>query len=347
MPPTAPLIWVLIDDRPGNATQAMGVAEALIVLRAGAIVEKRVAYTSLAKLPNILRGASLVGLTSESEAALIATPTAPWPDVVIAAGRRAAPVSRWIKKTAAHAGKKTIIAHVMNPGVAGAADFDLIAIPNHDCQRDGGDAPNVMRITGAPHRFSSRRLAAERDAWAEKLGGIPRPFIALLVGGATRQRGFAPDLAADLGARVAAMAREVRGSVLLSTSRRTGPEAESALLAAIPEPRSVFAWGQQGQTGAANPYAGFLALADVVVVTGDSVSMCAEACATPGPVYIYAPPGFVAPKHARLHAELYAKGLARPLADMTSGAPFEDWTHDILNVSELVAARIAGLLKGE
>jgi hypothetical protein len=36
-----------------------------------------------------------------------------------------------------------------------------------------------------------------------------------------------------------------------------------------------------------NPYFGFLGLADSIIVTGDSMSMVAEACATRKPVYIF------------------------------------------------------------
>jgi uncharacterized protein len=41
------------------------------------------------------------------------------------------------------------------------------------------------------------------------------------------------------------------------------------------------------------------------------------------------------PKHARLHAELYEKGYARPLAGM-----LQEWSHPPLNAAEDVAAAI-------
>jgi hypothetical protein len=193
----------------------------------------------------------------------------------------------------------------------------------------------VLRITGAPHRFTVEVQRRAAQAWSESLIGLPRPFIALMVGGATHRRPFPVRTAAELGARVAAMARSVGGSVLLATSRRTGPEAEAALLAAIPEPRAAFLWGRGGD----NPYFGYLALADGVVVTGDSVSMCSEACATPGPVWVAADPELTAPKHQRLHRELYRLGHVRPFT-----GTFETWTHPPLNAAADVAAAIHRLL---
>ncbi|MBL8630921.1 MAG: mitochondrial fission ELM1 family protein [Rhodospirillaceae bacterium] len=348
MPTTPkPIIWLLIDDRPGNATQVRGVAEALVRLLGlpeGAVREKAISYTSFAKLPNVVRGSTLIGVTKETTSAIAGNAANPWPDLVIAAGRRTGPVARWIKKAASARGYKTKIAQIMNPGKVGAAEFDLIAIPKHDCEkplhgRTEGDAPNVMRMMGAPHRFSAQRLAVETDHWAQLLSALPHPYIALFVGGATKSKPFPPKLAADLGARVNAMARELGGAVLLTTSRRTGPEAEAALQAAITEPHYLYIWSQQGKSGAPNPYAGYLAMADVLVVTGDSVSMCSEACANPGPVYIYAPAGMVTKKHARLHHDLYASGYARAF-----DGTYDSWRHAPLNAAGDVAARIAELL---
>jgi mitochondrial fission protein ELM1 len=323
----APLIWVLTDDRAGNVAQALGVAEAL----RRPFVAKEIRYTPLARLPNVLTGPTLLGLTPESRMAL----TQPWPDVVIAAGRRTAPVARWIKR---HAGKPVVLAHLMNPGRRGADEFDLIAVPQHDCVLPTGDAPNVLRTTGAPHRLTAMRLKSAADVWSAHLAHLPRPFVTVIVGGATHRKPFPAAMAADLGHAAGQMAASVGGSVLLASSRRTGRAAEQALLAAIPAPRQVFLWSEGGD----NPYFGFLALADAIVVTGDSVSMCSEACATPVPVYIYAPEGMVAPKHARLHRNLYDLGLARPFSAQLK---LETRQHPPLNPANDVARAIDDLIR--
>lgn len=324
-----PLIWVLTDDRAGNVAQALGVAEALN----RPFVTKEIRYTPLARLPNAVTGARLLGLTVESRMALLP----PWPDVVISAGRRTAPVARWIKRIGVTAhGKNVILTHLMNPGRTGANEFDLIAVPRHDCELPDGDAPNVKRTTGAAHRLTAARLASAADAWASRVSGIPRPFIALMVGGATHRKPFPTALVTALGRSVYAMAAKAGGSVLLATSRRTGAKAEQALLAAIPEPRRSFLWSAGGD----NPYFGYLALADAIVVTGDSVSMCSEACATPAPVYIYASEGMVAPKHARLHRNLYDLAMARPF-----DGTLADWRHPPLNPAGDVARAIDELIR--
>ena len=311
-------IWVLADDRAGNVGQCLGVAEAL----GRPFTVKSIRYDRLGRLPNPLRGASLLGVNAESRAGL----TAPWPKLVIAAGRRTAPVARWIKRRCG-----AMLVQIMDPGPGGRGDFDLIAVPGHDGKALAG--ANLLPMLGAPHRVTEAKLAEAAALWRDRFAALPRPWIGLIVGGSTKNRIFTPDMARDLGQRAAALAQSAGGSVLVTTSRRTGEAAEAALLAALPEPRLVHSW----RVGGDNPYFGFLGLADALVVTGDSVSMACEACASPAPVYLFAPDGLVAPKHARLHAELYRRGLARPLE---AGTRLETWTHPPLNAARDIAAAI-------
>lgn len=77
-------------------------------------------------------------------------------------------------------------------------------------------------------------------------------------------------------------------------------------------PYYLYAW-QEKRIAPANPYYGFLGLADAVIATGDSVSMCSEACATGRPVFIYEGEGFMSRKHKAFINALYAKNLACPL----------------------------------
>lgn len=323
-----PRIWALTDDRAGNCSQCLGVAEAM-----GLPFEVRpLAYAPAAAVfPNVLLGASLRGLTAGSRAAL----APPWPDLVIAAGRRTAPVARAIKRK----NRAAFLAQIMDPG-GRLGDFDLVAVPRHDRRPP---LPNVLETVGAPHRVTPAVLRTARAQWAPVFEQLPRPRIALIVGGSTKSRRFTADMARDLGRAASGLAIDSGGSLLVSTSRRTGDAAAAALFAELQAPAHVYRWDQGGD----NPYLGYLALADAVIVTGDSMSMCTEACATTVPVYIFAPPGFAADKHARLHWDLYKRGYARPLGERREdrlGERREDrlefWTHPPLNPAVDVADAI-------
>jgi hypothetical protein len=279
-----PRIWVLADPRAGTAAQALGIAERLGEPFRTLPLE----WGALARLP--IRFATLSGLSRSSREGFVP----PWPALSISAGRRSGPLALWL----ARRGVRTV--HAMR--FAGAAGIDLNVVGRHDAPRE---APNILPILGAAHRVSPARLADARREFAS-LAALPSPRIALLVGGPVRAEGMAPDAAAALGGRVAGFA----GSVMATTSRRTGALATEALAAALAEtPHRLHRWGGQG----ANPLLGFMAWADAVVVTGDSVSMISEALVGVAPVFI-APVAGLGRRHLALHDTLFGAGQARPLS---------------------------------
>jgi len=310
-------VWLLIDDRAGNKSQVLGVARALGL----PFQIKTIDYTAAAALPNYMLMASFSMLTQSSRVNLMA----PWPDIVIAAGRRTAPVARRIKSLS---GGKAFLTQIMYPGSSGEDDFSLIAVPRHDALPP---AENRFEVIGAPHAVTRETLEEARIQWRGKFDHLPKPHVALIVGGDTKRKKFTPAMASELGERAAALVKGAGGSLLITTSRRSTPDATAALLAAIGDvPAHVFQWGDEGD----NPYMAYLAQADHVIVTGDSVSMSCEACATGKPVYIFAPKKMIAHKHAKLHQDLYAKGYAKPLEDADT---LTDWTHAPLNAADDIA----------
>ncbi len=312
-----PRIWVLADDRTGNANQAIGVAEAL-----GLPFEiKRLEYSRWGRLPNLIRAASLLGVQDAYRDGI----KPPWPDLVIAAGRRTVPIARYIKR-ANHG--RTFLVHIMWPG-SPVGELDLLAVPEHD---QVSPRPNIIHTLGAPHRVTAVRLAQDANQWRERFAHLPRPHIGVLVGGTAGKQIFDAAAATLLGQRISQMARNSGGSLLVTTSRRTGAAASDALVAAIDAPAFLHLWTRDNLE---NPFFAFLGLSDVMVVTGDSTSMCSEACATGRPVYIFAPPDNTAPKHKHLHQRLYESGYAKPL----SGA-FETWSYPPLNAADMIARAI-------
>ncbi|RKK04394.1 mitochondrial fission ELM1 family protein, partial [Teichococcus wenyumeiae] len=238
---------------------------------------------------------------------------------VISAGRRAAPVALWLGRR----GARTV--HCMRPG-AGAARFDLLVVGRHDSP---APAANVMPILGATHRVSPARLAAARAEWAE-LGTLPGPRVALLVGGPVRGEGL--DMATAAALVPAARRHFPDATILATTSRRTGAAATARIAADLAgSPHRLFRWGDAGP----NPYAGFLAWADAVIVTADSVSMLSEACATGRPVLIA---GEAPGRHAALAESLCAAGYASRLP-----APGLPHPAAPLDESARVAARLREL----
>ena len=164
-------IWVLLDDAPGHMNQALGVAEAL-----GELFEpKTIKYNQLAALPNLLLGASLRAVVPKQAAQI----EAPWPDLVISAGRKTYPIARYIKKH----NKRAKLVQIMDPGFP-AWGIDLLIVPEHD----GLLASRKTLLTiGAPNRVQPDFLAQEAAIWDKTLEKFARPRTAVLLGGNTKE----------------------------------------------------------------------------------------------------------------------------------------------------------------
>ncbi len=294
--PKAPKIWVLADDRPGCVTQAVGLAEAL-----GWPYEvKQLAYSPLAGLHNVLLGASRAGLTKAAARGL----APPWPDLVIASGRRAAPPARWI----ARASQKRVRTVVLGRKGGHAADhFDLVVTPFH-CGFP--IHPRRIETVTALTRVSTARLEEGARSWPDLFGEISSPRVLLLVGGTTVRHRLDQAMAGRLGTEVASFARRRGGGVLAVTSRRTDAAAVDAIAAGLGDAGRMERW-PPGRRG--NPYLACLALAEEIVVTGESESMISEAVAADKPVAIYPLPERAAGPWLKLGAWIGAR--ARAVAD--------------------------------
>jgi len=303
--------WIISDGVAGHLAITRGVAETLGLAIDVKLVAPRAPWRHLAPLGPADPG-QLKALLAES-----------LPDIVLGAGRQTVPFVRALKR----AGKGRVFTTLFQSPRASASSAHLIWVPSHDSLRGA----NVITTLTPPHRFTAAAFAMLRARPPAEIAALPRPRIALLLGGpgagyvydATTIRQFAAIIA-----RVAALA----GSLLITPSRRTPP----ALLAAVDaataaKPRIL--WRGDGE----NPYPDFLANADLFVVTADSVNMAGEACASAKPVYVFTPPGG-RDKFRRFHAALQAHGATRPLAEppQALGA----WDYEPLASAEQVAAEI-------
>ena len=287
------MIWILADDRAGNVNQLLGIVEAL-----GDRYDRRdIRYNRWVKLPNFIRGKTLIGLDEKSKKKI----EAPWPDVVLSAGRRSFPVARYIRKKS---GNKTRIVQLMNPGMAGFKEADLVILPTHDHYK--GYTRNVMRVLGTPHRVSQERLSKERQKWEPVFEKYPHKRVSVMVGGATKNKPFTLEMAKQL---IQGIQQIKPRSLLVTTSRRTPADIVALLQRELPKPNYFYRFGDAGE----NPYFGLLSCADEIVVSGDSMSMCSECCGVGVPVHIFAPDDMMSEKHKRFHQMLYEGGYAVPL----------------------------------
>jgi mitochondrial fission protein ELM1 len=264
-----PRVWAVMCYRAGENSQIRALADAL----GWPYEEKRLHYRWWGYLADVWRGTKLAGIDRRRSSPL----QAPWPDLIVSAAMRNEPVCRWIRRAS---GGRARYVHLGKPWAA-VSSFDLvITVPEYPVP----DRPNVLRNSFSLHAVNDDRLAAEARTWAPRLAHLPRPYVAVLVGGYSGRYAFDQEKAERLGREASALVRGQGGSLLVTTSGRTSPAAASALERAIDVPCEMFRWTRDA---ADNPFFGYLALADAIVVTCESATMLAEACATRKPVHIF------------------------------------------------------------
>ncbi|MEL6769131.1 MAG: mitochondrial fission ELM1 family protein [Pseudomonadota bacterium] len=296
-------ITVLTDGRAGNRAQALGLAEAL-ARRGEALIAERIVTLKdpldllPARLWHALRalpGWPAMGLR---EGGRTLAPLCPGP-LLIGAGRRAAPVVAHLAQREG-APSVQILDPQMDPGT-----FSLVAAPAHD----GLAAPNAVATLGAVGRVTAQSIAEARAALPPALGArieaLPRPRLAVLLGGSSRNAGWDDGDGQSLVEACRRLEAEGHGLVV-TPSRRTDAALIERLRTALPA-GTGFLWDGAGP----NPYPGMLALVDAVLVTADSVNMASEAAAAGLPVHVF-PIARLAPKHRAFHAALEAQGASRP-----------------------------------
>ncbi len=300
MPETTTTCWVITDGAAGNERQALALAGRL----GGPVrvwqLEPSAPWSWLA--PRLLAGAR-AALPAAQRSQFVA----PWPGIAIGCGRSAALFTRALRRWS---DGRTFTVQILDPRIA-PAEYDLVVAPRHD----GLAGANVLTTLGSLNPIDDDWLADGAAAFPD-LAALPAPRRAVLIGASHR------DVAIDTQYCVAvieAFAKQHErhgGSFLVTTSRRTPAPLSDYLRSAFARFPGLF-WS--GLHDGPNPYAGFLAHAQSIFVTPDSVNMLSEACAVGVPVHSWwAQP--VRGKLGRLHEALLQSGHLRLLGQPAAEA---------------------------
>jgi uncharacterized protein len=307
--------WVITDGKVGMDVQARGVADALGLDYVMKHVTPRGVWKFAAPWGPV--GPEVRFGQPDSDFA------PPWPELAIATGRASIP---YIKALRARAGNRTYCVVLQDPKT-GPNTADLIWVPEHDRRRGA----NVIVTPTAPHSFTQARFTGLRAKVPTAIAALPGPRIAVILGGKNGIYRFSDADDDRLQSSLSAFG-ELGASFMVTPSRRSHPRLIRAVdQATASSPRIL--WDGVG----ANPYPDFLAHADALVVTADSVNMTGEACATGRPVYVFMPSGGSA-KFNRFHDALRRHGATRPLPEQPE--TLESWTYTPLDSGQEIASEI-------
>lgn len=266
-----PSCWIVSKPYAGSQSQGMGLAQAAGLVGQPRLVDTRMKWKFVPPwlAPWLLR-------------VMPPHPLAPpWPGVAIGCGADGAALVAAMQQHGRGRGMATAAVAVQHPGMD-PRRFLLVFVNPHDDLT----GPNVVVTRTALHPVTDQRLATARLDWAARFAHLPRPLVSVLIGGSNGRYQLTAAVAQALAGQLAAMMRADRVGLVLTPSRRTGPEVRR-IFAETLQPLGAWVWDETDE----NPYFGMLALSDLIIVTEDSVSMMSEAVATAAPVMLTRLPG--------------------------------------------------------
>lgn len=307
--------WVITGGDIGTENQCLGVAEALGLQPVVKRIKLRFPWLYLSPW---IRFGERYSLSAKGDQV-----APPWPDILIACGRKSVGIALHVKKTS---GGKTFIVQIQNPNIS-PEHFDLVAVPRHDRMHD---AENVLVTTGATHRVTPEKITAAKKTFESVFSPLPVPRVAVLIGGNSGAYRMTPETTQKLAQQLLSL----KAGLMITVSRRTGPENTRLLREALKGPHIYF-WDGTGE----NPYFALLGFADHIIVTEDSVSMVSEALSTGRPVHI-APLKGGTPRFDIFHKAMREQGYTKPFTGQ-----IKLWSYTPLNDTMEVADEIRRRMK--
>ncbi len=195
----------------------------------------------------------------------------PWPDLVIAAGRKTIPYLRYIKKTSKTV-CKTI--YLQDPKID-SKEFDIVWAPTYDAI----DGDNVIKTITSPNRVTDQLLNTHYSEWLKIISKLKGPFVGFLIGGKSKAFSFNNK---DCEKILTALSYVInKGYTPLVTMSRRSPKILSDRIRDLLGNKNNLFYDGNG----ANPYFAILKVSEVIIATPDSANMISETLNVPKPLY--------------------------------------------------------------
>jgi len=191
-------------------------------------------------------------------------------EFIVSCGSSMAPVNIFMSK---ENNAKNVV--VMDPVIPfGLNKFNFIIAPKHDRMKS---RKNIVTTTLAPNLVDAKTLedAAEKVRRSAKIA--KDKVVGLLIGGDNPEFALSDDLLKKTLADVLKICESNDADLLVTTSRRTNKAQESIIKAALQNNTRCKLLVIANENNPEGTLTGILALASIVIVSSESVSMVSEA----------------------------------------------------------------------
>lgn len=251
-----------------------------------------------------------------------------YPEKIVAVGKRTLPFVLYIKRTLLKQGKSCKVIYLMPPSQQLNSDVDLTFFHSYKKANQGD---SMVPIGLAPHFVTPKKLALAKKEHIFK--DVTKPIIAVLIGGDAKSIKFNQKAAIELITQLKSIQQHIGGTLLVSTSRRTDPKVADFLAEELSKLKAIYYNYHRNKILCDNSslknqaellphedlYFQMLAVANYVIVTGESISMLSESCSLPNDVgvYVFFSKNFYAKRYTKFHDYLYTHNYAKPIAEFS------------------------------
>lgn len=222
----------------------------------------------------------------------------------------------------------SILPETLNPRLF---DYDIICTPQMD-------APEVMTTLGVAHQVTNTRISSALAGNKHLFTDLKKPVFALLLGGNTMYcKGFDEHYAVQLANRVKSVVNSQNASLVVTNSRRTPADVQQILLEELKDLQPMFFdWVDSPR----DLYWSILGIADVMITTGDSLSMCSEVLSTGKPLLVDISTKATECYHREILNHIINHGAAQTLK-----CTYTPWKYKPVDTTGKIASEILQKLK--
>jgi mitochondrial fission protein ELM1 len=308
-------ILILADERIGTYSQAVALAKESGLDYEIIFLE----YNFLKSIPNLFFSQSLIRLKKSSIIRLKSLNYTP--KYIISAGRKSAPIAIFLKKKYKFLPK---IIQIMRPEI-NLNKFDFVIVPEHD-EPKPPYPKNLILSIGALTKIAKKDEEKNYQEFANQFQNLPKPIIALLLGGSTKKTKFSLKSVEKLINQILVIQKNMNATLIVVNSRRTSIEINN-FIKKINQKNLIFFDYNEVKNN--NPFSLILNFANFFVISGDSVSMISECCSLGKPVFIFDDGIISSKKHQKFHKILIEKKYAKYFDKKC--LEFNDFNSPILN----------------
>lgn len=284
-------ILIIADDRVGTYSQAVALAEES-GLKYQIIQQK---YNFLKFLPNFIFSKSLIRIKNESKELLRNldfTPT-----YIISAGRKSASTALFLQNFFQKKSQiKLKIIQILKPEINFNL-FDWVLIPYHDrIEKKFQNNKNIINFIGSLSKNPKIILKNLNQDFVNKIQNFSKPLIVVLVGGSTKSFDFPLNSVQNLFNFAKKIAKDFNSSIHILNSRRTSKNINDFLQKNSND--SIFFYDYNLLKNQ-NPYYDFIYHSDIIIASGDSISMISEVCSLSKKIIIFNDGFITSKKHQK------------------------------------------------